>query len=44
MGENHSNSLILHCERSELSLHFDLTKVNENAKNGQNLKIAVKQY
>ena len=31
--ENHRKSLIQHCERSELRLHFEWTKVN--AKNGQ---------
>ena len=32
--ENHRKSLIQHCERSELRLHFECSKV-ENAKNGQ---------
>ena len=47
--ENHRKSLIQHCERSELRLHFEWTEVNKNAKNGQfwqvfeNLKLAVKQ-
>ena len=27
--ENHRKSLIQHCERSELRLHFEWTKVNE---------------
>ena len=27
--ENHRKSLILHCERSELRLHFEWTKVHE---------------
>ena len=42
--ENHRKSLIQHCERSELRLHFEW-----NAKNGpfwrvfENLKLAVKQ-
>ena len=27
--ENHRKSLIQHCERSELSLHFEWTKINE---------------
>ena len=31
--ENHRKSLIQHCERSELRLHFEWTKVND-AKNG----------
>ena len=49
MFENHRKSLIQHCERSELCLHFEWTKVNQNAKNGQfwrvfeKLKLAVKQ-
>ena len=29
MGENHRKSLIQHCERNELRLHFEWTKVNE---------------
>ena len=29
MFENHRKSLIQHCERSELRLHFELTKVNQ---------------
>ena len=33
--ENHRKSLIHHCERSELRLHFEWTKVDQNAKNGQ---------
>ena len=33
--ENHRKSLMIHCERSELRLHFEWTKVNKNAKNGQ---------
>ena len=47
--ENHRKSLIQHCERSELRLHFEWTKVNEKCQNGQfwrvfeNLKLAVKQ-
>ena len=47
--ENPAKSLIQHCERSELCLHFEWTKVHKNAKNGQfwrlfeNLKLAVKQ-
>ena len=45
--ESHKKSRIQHCERSELRLHFELTK--ENAKIGpfwrifENLKLAVKQ-
>ena len=27
--ENYSKSLILHCERSELRLHYEWTKVDE---------------
>ena len=27
--ENHRKSLIQHCERSELRLHFERTKVNQ---------------
>ena len=40
---------IQHCERSELRLHFEWTKLIKNAKNGpfwrvfENLKLAVKQ-
>ena len=30
MFENHRKSLIQHCERSELRLHFEWTKVNSN--------------
>ena len=47
--ENQRKSLVQHCERSELRLHIDNTKVNKNAQNGQlwpvfeNLKLAVKQ-
>ena len=47
--ENHRKSLIQHCERSELRLHFEWTKVNKNAKNCpfwrvfEKLKLAVKQ-
>ena len=47
--ENHRKSLIQHCERSELRLHFEWTKVIKNVKNGpfwrvfENLKLAVKQ-
>ena len=45
----HKKSLIQHCERSELRLHFEWTKVIKNAKNGQCwrvfeiLKLSVKQ-
>ena len=45
--ENHRKSLLQNCERSELLLHFESTKVN--AKNGpiwrvfENRKLAVKQ-
>ena len=47
--ENHRKSLIQYCERSELRLHFEWTKVIRNAKNVQfwlvfeNLKLVVKQ-
>ena len=48
--ENHRKSLIQHCERSELRLHFEWTKVNSKMpKIGpfwrvfENLKLAVKQ-
>ena len=47
--ENHRKSLIQHCERSELRLHFEWTKVNQKCNNGpfwrvfENLKLAVKQ-
>ena len=35
--ENHRKSLIQHCERSELRLHFEWTKVHfKKAKNGKN--------
>ena len=27
--ENHRKSLIQHCERSEIRIHFELTKVNQ---------------
>ena len=33
--ENHRKSLIQHCERSELCLHFEWTKVQEKRQNGQ---------
>ena len=32
MFENHTKSLIQHCERSELCLHFGWTKIHKNAK------------
>ena len=47
--ETHRKSLIQHCERSELRLHFSGQKLIKNAKNCQfwrvfeNLKLAVKQ-
>ena len=47
--ENHRKSLIQHCERSKLRLHFSGQKLIKNAKNCQfwrvfeNLKLAVKQ-
>ena len=34
--ENHRNSLIQHCEQSELRLHFEWTKVLKNVKNAKN--------
>ena len=34
--ENHRNSLIQHCERSELCLHISGQKLNKNAKNTKN--------
>ena len=33
--ENHRKSLIQHCERSELRLHFEWTKVHYKCKKGQ---------
>ena len=47
--ENPTKSRIQHCERNELRLHFEWTKVTKNAKNGQfwrvieNLKLLLKQ-
>ena len=48
--ENHRKSIIQHCERSELRLHFEWTKVNKKWKENrpfwrvfENLKLAVKQ-
>ena len=47
--ENHRKSLIQHCERSELRLHFERKKVFKNAKNHpfwrlvENLKLLSKQ-
>ena len=49
MFENHRKSRIRHCERSELRLHIEWPKIDQNAKNGtfwqvfENLKLAVKQ-
>ena len=49
MLENHRKSLIQHCERSELRLHFEWTKVNQkcqkwlNLASFENLKLPVKQ-
>ena len=37
--ENHRKSLIQHCERSELLLHFEWTKVNKKCHFGEFLKI-----
>ena len=49
--ENHRKSLIQHCERSKLRLHFEWTKVNfEMPKMAnfwrlfENVKLAVKQF
>ena len=33
--ENHRKSLTQYCERSELHIHFDWTKVTKNAKNSR---------
>ena len=33
MFENHRKSIILHCERSELRLRFECTKVNQKCQN-----------
>ena len=47
--ENHRKSLIQYCERSELRLHFEWTKVHEKCQKWsiwrvfENLKLAVKQ-
>ena len=47
--ENHRKSRIQHCERSELRLHFEWTKVNQKCQKQliwrvfENLKLAVKQ-
>ena len=44
--ENHRKSLIQHCEQSELRLHFEWTKVNQNGpfwRVFEILKLAVKQ-
>ena len=47
--ENHRKSRIQHCERSELRLHFEWTKVHEKCQKWsiwrvfENLKLAVKQ-
>ncbi len=35
--ENHRKSLIQHCERSQLHLHFEWTKVNQNCQKWPNL-------
>ena len=35
MFENHRKSLIQDCERSKQRLHFEWTKIDKNAKNGQ---------
>ena len=47
--ENHRKSRIQHCERSELRLQFEWTKVNQKWQNGpfwrvfENLKLVVRQ-
>ena len=41
--ENHTKSLIQHCERSELRLHFEWTKNGQFLQVFENLKLAVKQ-
>ena len=41
--ENHIKSLIEHCERSELRLHFAWTKVGQFWRVFENLKREVKQ-
>ena len=41
--ENHRKSLIQHCERSELCLHFEWTKVNQKCQKLSILELAVKQ-
>ena len=47
--ENNRKSLIQYCERSELRLHFEWTKVHKKCQKGsiwrvfENLKLAVKQ-
>ena len=49
MFENHRKSLSHNCERSELRLHFEWTKVHEKCQNGPfwrvfgSLKLTVKQ-
>ena len=49
--ENHRKSRIQHCERSELRLHFEWTKVNQKCQKMvhfgeflKKLKLAVKQF
>ena len=42
--ENHRKSIIQHCERSELCLHFEWTKVNQKCQKWSILsKFVVKQ-
>ena len=40
--ENHRKSLIQHCERSELRLHFEWTKVHQKCQKLELLKSANK--
>ena len=41
--ENHRKSLIQHCERSELHLHFEWIKVNQKCQYFKNLNLVVEQ-
>ena len=42
MFENHRKSLIQHCERSDLRLHFEWTKVNQKCQKWSTLAIFLK--
>ena len=42
MFENHSKSLIQHCEQSELSLHLEWTKVNQKRQKWSILRVLEK--